>query len=84
MKTRPERFAIYIIDNKCTIRECAKKVGLSKSTVHNDLSQKLRKINRFLYVQVYKVLQNNLQVRHIRGGNATKLKYLQLKSEKHL
>lgn len=84
MKTRPERFAIYIIDNNCTIRECAKKFGLSKSTVHNDLSQKLRKINRFLYVQVYKVLQNNLQVRHIRGGNATKLKYLQLKSEKHL
>lgn len=78
-KTRPEKFAIYIIDNKCTIRECAKEFDISKSTVHNDLSKKLRNINKFLYVQVYKVLDKNLQERSMRGGMATKLKYLKLK-----
>lgn len=78
-KTRPEKFAIYIINNKCTIRECAKEFDISKSTVHNDLSKKLKKINKFLYVQVYKVLDKNLQERSMRGGMATKLKYLKLK-----
>ncbi len=78
-KTRPEKFAIYIIDNKCTIRECAKEFDISKSTVHNDLSKKLKNINKFLYVQVYKVLDKNLQERSMRGGMATKLKYLKLK-----
>lgn len=78
-KTRPEKFAIYIIDNKCTIRECAKEFDISKSTVHNDLSKKLKNINKFLYVQVYKVLDKNLQERSMRGGMATKLKYLRLK-----
>lgn len=78
-KTRPEKFAIYIIDNKCTIRECAKEFDISKSTVHNDLSKKLKNINKFLYVQVYKVLYKNLQERSMRGGMATKLKYLKLK-----
>ena len=75
MKTRQEQFAIYIIDKKCTIRECAKVFNISKSTVHNDLSKKLKKTNRFLFYQVYKVLNNNFQERHIRGGNATRLKY---------
>lgn len=78
-KTRPEKFAIYIIDNKCTIRECAKEFDISKSTVHNDLSKKLKNINKFLYIQVYKVLNKNLQERSMRGGMATKLKYLKLK-----
>lgn len=78
-KTRPEKFAIYIIDNKCTIRECAKEFDISKSTVHNDLSKKLKNINKFLYIQVYKVLDKNLQERSMRGGMATKLKYLKLK-----
>lgn len=78
-KTRPEKFAIYIIDNKCTIRKCAKEFDISKSTVHNDLSKKLKNINKFLYVQVYKVLDKNLQERSMRGGMATKLKYLKLK-----
>lgn len=79
IKTRPEQFAIYIIDNKCTIRECAKNFDISKSTVHNDLSKKLKKINRFLYIQVYKILNKNLMERSMRGGIATKLKYLKLK-----
>lgn len=80
MKSRAEKFAIYIVDNKCTIRECAKNFGISKSTVHNDLSKKLRKINRFLYIQVYRVLDKNFREKHIRGGQSTKLKYLKMKS----
>lgn len=76
MKSREEKFAIYIIENKSTIRGCAKVFGFSKSTVHNDLSKKLKKTNKFLYYQVYRVLEQNLKERHFRGGNATRLKYL--------
>lgn len=78
MKSREENFAIYIIENNSTIRKCASAFGISKSTVHNDLSKKLRKTNRFLYFQVYKILNKNLLERHLRGGNATRLKYLKL------
>lgn len=78
-KTREEELAIYIIDNFTTIRKCAQHFGISKSTVHNDISKKLRNTNRFLYYRVYRVLNENLATRHIRGGNATRLKYLRLK-----
>ena len=78
LKSRPEEFAIYIIDNNTTIRKCAKAFGISKSTVHNDLSKKLKDKNKCLYYQVYKILNNNLKERSIRGGIATKLKYLKL------
>lgn len=78
-KTREEELAIYIIDNSTTIRKCAQHFGISKSTVHNDISKKLRNTNRFLYYRVYRVLNENLATRHIRGGNATRLKYLRLK-----
>ena len=81
MKSREENFAIYIIENKSTIRRCAVAYGISKSTVHNDLSKKLKKTNRFLYFQVYKILNQNLLERHLRGGNATKLKYLKLSNK---
>lgn len=77
--SREEKLAIYIIDNSTTIRKCAEYFGISKSTVHNDLSKKLRVTNKFLYYRVYKVLNENLATRHIRGGNATRLKYLRLK-----
>ena len=79
MKSREENFAIYIIDNNSTIRKCAETFGISKSTVHNDLSRKLKRTNKFLYYQVYKVLNKNLEERHLRGGLATKLKYSKLK-----
>lgn len=75
MKSREEVFAIYIIDNKSTIRKCAEYFSISKSTVHNDIAKKLYKTNKFLYFQVYKILKNNLAERHIRGGMATKLKF---------
>lgn len=76
MRSREERFAVFIIENNCTIRSCANYFGISKSTVHNDLSKKLRSTNKFLYFMVYKVLNNNLAERHIRGGLATKKKYM--------
>ena len=75
MKSREEEFAIFIIEKNSTIRKCAECFGISKSTVHNDLSKKLKVTNRFLYYQVYKVLNKNLAERHIRGGLSTKLKY---------
>ena len=79
MKSREEKFAIFIIDNKSTISKCAEVFGYSKSTVHNDLSKKLKSTNKFLYYQVYKVLEQNLKERHFRGGDATRLKYLKLR-----
>lgn len=79
MKSRAEQFAVYIIDNNCTIRECAHSFGISKSTVHGDISKKLLLINKFLYYRVYRVLNKNLSERHIRGGLATKKKYEVLK-----
>ena len=68
--------AQYLIDNKATVRETAKRFGISKSTVHKDLTDKLYKINLFLYNEVDKILQMNKSERHIRGGEATKQKYI--------
>jgi putative DeoR family transcriptional regulator (stage III sporulation protein D) len=67
--------AIYIIETKATVRSAAKKFGISKSTVHKDLSERLESINRPLYLQVKKVLEQNKAERHIRGGLATRMKY---------
>lgn len=69
----------YIVDNKCTVREAAKKFGISKSTVHKDVTQRLQKINISLAEQVGSVLLENKNERHIRGGNATKEKYKNIK-----
>ena len=80
MRSREEVFAVFIIENNCTIRKCADCFCVSKSTVHNDLSKKLKKTNRFLYYQVYKILNRNYKERSIRGGLATKNKYLKLRS----
>lgn len=71
--------AQYIIDSKDTVRGTAKKFGISKSTVHKDVSERLKKINPNLARQVRIVLDENKAERHIRGGMATKLKYSNLK-----
>ena len=73
--TRAEMLARYIIDNKSTIRFAAKVFGVSKSTVHNDVSNRLVDINLSLYYQVHKILENNFEEKHVRGGAATKRKY---------
>ena len=68
--------ANYIIETKCTVREAAKKFGVSKSTVHKDITERLLKINKALAMQTHEVLMENKQERHIRGGIATREKYL--------
>lgn len=67
--------AVYIIENQATVRAAAKAFGVSKSTVHKDLSERLPHCNRSLYRQVKAVLERNKAERHIRGGMATRRKY---------
>ncbi len=67
--------AVYIIENKSTVRAAARQFGVSKSTVHKDLSERLPHFNRSLYLQVKAVLEQNKAERHIRGGMATRKKY---------
>lgn len=67
--------AAYIIENRATVRAAAKKFGVSKSTVHKDLQDRLPSVNRTLYTQVKAVLDENKAQRHIRGGIATRKKY---------
>lgn len=79
MKRLPEEraaaLAQYIIENGATVRSAAKKFGVSKSTVHKDVTERLAKINHGLYDEVKKVLGQNKAERHIRGGMATREKY---------
>lgn len=69
----------YIVDNGATVRSAAKVFGISKSTVHQDITTRLEKVNPALQKQVKEVLEKNKQERHIRGGMATKKKYSGLK-----
>ena len=75
MEERAERLALYIIENRATVRAAAQKFGISKSTVHKDLSERLPQYNRSLYLQAKEVLEQNKAERHIRGGIATRKKY---------
>ncbi len=69
----------YIVETKATVRQAAEVFGISKSTVHMDVTKRLSKISPALAGEVYSVLQENKAQRHIRGGLATKEKYLKLK-----
>ena len=80
-KERCEILAEYVIDTGATVRSTAAYFGISKSTVHKDLTHKLRYINRNLYEQAKKILDINKSERHLRGGEATKLKYLSKKGK---
>lgn len=75
VEQRAIELAEYIVENKTTVRAAAKKFGISKSTVHNDVSSRLRKLNPELYNDVRKILDINKAERHIRGGMATKQKF---------
>ena len=68
--------AHYIIDSKDTVRGAARKFGISKSTVHKDVTERLEKINPMLAKEVREILDENKAERHIRGGMATKMKYM--------
>ena len=67
--------AVYMIETGATVRKTAEKFGISKSTVHKDIQNRLPRCNKQLYLQVREVLDTNKRERHIRGGLATKLKF---------
>ena len=75
MEERAAALALYLIENRTTVRAAAKKFGISKSTVHKDLSERLPVYNRTLYLQVKEILEENKAQSHIRGGLATRRKY---------
>ena len=77
LNNRAQEEAKYLIKTQKTIREVAKYFHLSKSTVHKDLQERLEKISPFLFNQVRPILITHIKTRHIKGGESTKLKYLQ-------
>ena len=76
MRERAVACAKYMIETGCTVRACAAHFGVSKSTVHKDVSERLMSFEPALWRKVHAVLKVNLSERHLRGGNATRLKYL--------
>ena len=75
IEQRACQLAVYIIETGATVRTTAKHFGISKSTVHKDLQQRLPQCNKGLYQQVKVILEHNKRERHIRGGIATQKKY---------
>ena len=75
-KERCVILASYLVENNTTVRGVAAHFGISKSTVHKDVTQALKRVNKPLYYQVKQVLAVNKQERHIRGGEATRQKYI--------
>ena len=74
-RERCELLGEYVVDTHATVRAAAVHFGVSKSTVHKDVTQTLKRVNKPLYNEVKKVLERNKQERHIRGGEATRKKY---------
>ena len=81
IEQRVLEIANYCLNNNATVRESAKRFGISKSTVHKDITERLPELNHELYEEVKKVLETNKAERHLRGGEATKRKYLEMRSE---
>ena len=78
-RERCEKLAEYVIDTGVTVRATAIKFGVSKSTVHKDLTYKLKQTNPHLHKMVKEILEKNKSERHLRGGEATRRKYLNKK-----
>ena len=78
-KERCEELGEYVVLHRATVRQAAHVFSISKSTVHKDITVHLKQTNRALYLEVKKVLESNKQVRHLRGGEATRQKYLKCK-----
>ncbi len=81
-KERCVVLAAYLVENKSTVRAVAAHFGISKGTVHKDITQNLKQVNKGLYYQVKEILLINKQERHIRGGEATRKKYCKLNNIK--
>lgn len=75
-KERCVVLAMYLVENKATVRAAASRFGISKSTVHKDVTEVLRYVDPALHEEVLRVLATNKQERHLRGGEATRRKYL--------
>ena len=75
IEERAQNLAVYMIETGATVRNAAQHFGISKSTVHKDLAQRLPQYNKLLYKQVRCILDQNKAQRHIRGGMATRRKY---------
>ena len=82
IEERAMEIARYIIDNNTTVRQAAKHFGISKSTVHKDCTERLTQVNSSLAAEVRKVLDVNKAERHLRGGLATKEKYLHMEGHR--
>ena len=82
IEERTLKEAEYIIETKQTIRQAAIHFSISKSTLHNDLKIRLPKINKNLFKRVQIILQEHFEIKHIRGGQATKLKLMNMKKNK--
>lgn len=80
--SRCKELAKYIVRSGATVRAAGEVFGISKSTVHKDITEKLKKCDPALYRSVKKILNKNKSERHIRGGEATKIKYEKIKKEK--
>ncbi|MCL2555912.1 MAG: sporulation transcriptional regulator SpoIIID [Firmicutes bacterium] len=75
IKERTMELGEYIINNKATVREVGKRFNVSKSTVHKDVTERLKEIDYEFYLEVKQVLDFNLSERHIRGGISTRIKF---------
>lgn len=84
IEERAEEIGQYIVESGATVRQTAKKFGVSKSTIHKDVTERLVKINPFLAARIRVVLDVNKAERHIRGGMATKEKYLHEREEQEV
>ena len=80
---RAEILADYVIETGATVRSCASRFGVSKSTVHKDLTERIKYSNPALYYEVKAILELNKQQRHLRGGEATRKKFLLQKMRKN-
>lgn len=75
MEARARELAAYVLETGATVRQTAERFGVSKSTVHKDLTQRLEQADRLLWLRVRQVLDRNKAQRHLRGGEATRKKY---------
>lgn len=83
IKDRTERISQYLLETRKTVRVIAKEFGVSKSTVHKDLTERLPKINPALSKEVKEILEYHKSIRHLRGGEATRKKYNEASNEKN-
>ena len=81
VRVRVLQAARYILESGATVRRCARQFGVSKTTIHKDMRFRLRQLDEELYERVDKILRQNLQERHLRGGEATRQKFRALRAE---